>query len=90
MPVNSPSLTDLGAAIKARRHELGLTQGQMAVRSGLNQRWMSNVETGKRNLSYSSLCRLVSALDLSLSELIARAEATAAAECAGSDLRSQS
>jgi transcriptional regulator with XRE-family HTH domain len=89
MTASPPSLTDLGAAIKARRYELGLTQEYMALRSGLHQRWISNVETGKRNLSYRSLCRLLSALDLSLSELVARAEATAAAESAGSDLRSQ-
>ncbi len=89
MSANPPSLTDLGAAVKARRHELGLTQDQMAARSGLHQRWISNVETGKRNLSYSNLCRMLPVLDLSLSELIARAEAAAAERGAGPDVRTQ-
>jgi transcriptional regulator with XRE-family HTH domain len=64
----------LGTAVKARREELGRTQEQLANDSGLHQRWISNVETGKRNPSYSSLRRLAAALGLSTSELIARAE----------------
>jgi transcriptional regulator with XRE-family HTH domain len=64
----------LGLAVKARRQELGLTQEQLAHETGLHQRWISNVETGKRNPSYSSLRRLASGLQLATSELIARAE----------------
>ena len=71
----------LGTAVKARREELGRTQEQLANDSGLHQRWISNVETGKRNPSYSSLRRLAAALGLTASELIARAEA---AEAGGS------
>jgi transcriptional regulator with XRE-family HTH domain len=64
----------LGGAVKARRSELGLTQEQLANDTDLHQRWISNVETGKRNPSYASLRRLASGLALSASELIARAE----------------
>jgi transcriptional regulator with XRE-family HTH domain len=64
----------LGLAVKARRQELRLTQEQLAHETGLHQRWISNVETGKRNPSYSSLRRLASGLQLATSELIARAE----------------
>jgi transcriptional regulator with XRE-family HTH domain len=64
----------LGHAVKARRHELGRTQETIANDTGLHQRWISNVETGKRNPSYASLRRLAAGLDLSTSELIARAE----------------
>jgi transcriptional regulator with XRE-family HTH domain len=64
----------LGSAVKARRQELKRTQEQLANDSGLHQRWLSNVETGKRNPSYGSLRRLAAALDLSASELIAHAE----------------
>ena len=70
----------LGTAVKARRQELGLTQEQLANDSGLHQRWLSNVETGKRNPSYSSLRRLAASLELSASELIARAEQIEAGE----------
>jgi transcriptional regulator with XRE-family HTH domain len=64
----------LGAAVKQRREKLGLTQEQLANNTDLHQRWISNVETGKRNPSYASLRRLAAGLDLSASELIARAE----------------
>jgi transcriptional regulator with XRE-family HTH domain len=64
----------LGLAVKARREELGLTQEQIANNTDLHQRWISNVETGKRNPSYGSLRRLAAGLDLAASELIARAE----------------
>jgi transcriptional regulator with XRE-family HTH domain len=64
----------LGRAARERRQELGLTQEQLALKSGLHQRWISNVETGRRNPSLSSLERLATGLDLATSELIARTE----------------
>jgi transcriptional regulator with XRE-family HTH domain len=64
----------LGQAVKRRREELKLTQEQLANNTDLHQRWISNVETGKRNPSYGSLRRLAAGLDLSASHLLARAE----------------
>jgi transcriptional regulator with XRE-family HTH domain len=64
----------LGLAVKARRGELGLTQEQLANDTELHQRWISNVETGKRNPSYASLRRLAAGLGLTASELLLRAE----------------
>jgi transcriptional regulator with XRE-family HTH domain len=64
----------LGLAVKARREELARTQETVANDTGLHQRWISNVETGKRNPSYGSLRRLAAGLDLTASELLARAE----------------
>jgi transcriptional regulator with XRE-family HTH domain len=65
----------LGQAVKARREELGLTQEQVALRGDLQQKWISNIETGKRDLQYSSLRRLAPLLELSAAELMERAEA---------------
>jgi len=65
----------LGLAVRHRRQELEITQEQLANDTDLHQRWISNVETGKRNPSYGSLRRLAAGLELSASELIARAEA---------------
>ncbi len=64
----------LGMAVKTRRQELDLTQEQLANETDLHQRWISNVETGKRNPSYGSLRRLAAGLELSAAQLIARAE----------------
>jgi transcriptional regulator with XRE-family HTH domain len=64
----------LGLAVKQRRHELGITQETLANNTDLHQRWISNVENGKRNPSYASLRRLAAGLGLTASELLARAE----------------
>jgi transcriptional regulator with XRE-family HTH domain len=74
MPASPAFQLALGLAVKGRREQLGLTQEQIANDTDLHQRWISNVETGKRNPSYGSLRRLAAGLDLSASELIARAE----------------
>jgi transcriptional regulator with XRE-family HTH domain len=74
MPAAPAFQIALGLAVRARRQELGLTQEAVSLRSELHQRWISNVETGKRNPSYGSLRRLAGALEISASELLARAE----------------
>lgn len=74
MPAPPAFQAALGLAVKDRRQELDITQEQLANDTDLHQRWISNVETGKRNPSYGSLRRLAAGLSLSASELIARAE----------------
>ncbi len=74
MPSAPTAQRALGIAVAARRNELGLTQEQLSLRAELHQRWISNVETGKRNPSYASIRRLAAGLDLTASQLIAGAE----------------
>jgi transcriptional regulator with XRE-family HTH domain len=78
MPASRSHQLALGLAVKQRRQQLGLTQEQLDLRTNLHQRWISNVETGKRNPSYTSLRRLAAGLELTASELLARAEAVEA------------
>jgi transcriptional regulator with XRE-family HTH domain len=73
-PVPIPASLALGLAVKARREGLGITQEQLSLRAELHQRWIFNVETGKRNPSYASIRRLATGLDVTASELIAKAE----------------
>jgi transcriptional regulator with XRE-family HTH domain len=76
MPADSTRhQVSLGIAVRDRRRELGITQEELALRSGLHQRGISNVETGRRNPSYASLRRLAEALDLRASALLDRAKA---------------
>ena len=74
MAAASPYQAALGVAVKRRRLELELSQEQLSLRAELHQRWISNVETGKRNPSYASIRRLAAGLGLAASELIALAE----------------
>jgi ribosome-binding protein aMBF1 (putative translation factor) len=74
MPAAPTFQLALGAAVKASREELGLTQEQLALKGDLHTRWVSNIENAWRNPSYGSLRRLAASLDLTTSQLIARAE----------------
>jgi transcriptional regulator with XRE-family HTH domain len=74
MPATPAFQAALGLAVKHRREELGLTQERLSNDTDLHQRWISNVETGKRNPSYGSLRRLAAGLGLTASGLLARAE----------------
>ena len=82
MPTSPDFQLALGLAVKTHRQKLGLTQEQLANDTDLHQRWISNVETGKRNPSYGSLRRLAAGLELTASELIASAEQVEATSAA--------
>ena len=69
-----PLLIAFGRALKARRAELGITQEEVSHRSGLARSYVSGAERGAINLSIGNAKRLADAVELSLSELFARAE----------------
>jgi transcriptional regulator with XRE-family HTH domain len=64
-----------GRAVASRRAELRLTQEALSLRSGLHQKWLSNVETARVNPTLSNLARLAASLEIKLSDLLAKAEA---------------
>jgi transcriptional regulator with XRE-family HTH domain len=76
MPV-PPDAAALGRAVQAIRAEQGISQMELAERTGFMQSWISNVEHGRRNVSWSNVGRLAEGLGVSVSELAARAEALA-------------
>lgn len=73
-PARPPLQVALGRALKARRAELGITQEEVAHRSGLARSYVSGAERGAINLSMANSQRLADAVELNLSELFARAE----------------
>jgi transcriptional regulator with XRE-family HTH domain len=52
------------------RKEAGLTQEQLAERSGLSQQYLSKLESGKRNPTVVTLYELATALGVSHVELV--------------------
>jgi transcriptional regulator with XRE-family HTH domain len=64
----------LGAAIRERRRERDLSQEDLAHESGVHRTYVGGIERGERNPSYTNLLRIAAALELPLSQLIARAE----------------
>jgi ribosome-binding protein aMBF1 (putative translation factor) len=68
----------LGRAVRARRYELGLSQLKLSIVSGINHNYIGSIEQGKRNVAIVNLRRLAWALELTLTELMARVEEEAA------------
>lgn len=58
-----------GDAVRRRRRELGISQDELAVRSGLNRSYITEVETGKRNVALVNIGRLSEALELPIAGL---------------------
>lgn len=75
MSASPPDAAALGRAVQAIRVERGISQMQLAEATGFMQSWISNVEHGRRNVSWSNIGRLAEGLGVSVSELAARAEA---------------
>lgn len=64
------ALAALGEAIRKRRHELRLSQEELAERADLHRTYAASVERGTRNLGFINLVRMADALDLPLEELV--------------------
>ena len=69
-------LRAVGAAVRCRRLELGLSQEALGYRAKLDRTYISGVERGVRNPTVGSLRRLAEALDTVSSSILEAAEAT--------------
>lgn len=70
----SPSLRSfleaLGQVVRSRRKLLGLSQEELAERSGLHRTYVTDVERGVRNLTFESALKLASALQLPVQTIV--------------------
>ncbi|HVV70554.1 MAG TPA: helix-turn-helix domain-containing protein, partial [Verrucomicrobiae bacterium] len=57
---------EFGAAIRAHRLRLGMSQEALAERAELHRTYVTDVERGARNLSLESISRLARALEVSI------------------------
>jgi transcriptional regulator with XRE-family HTH domain len=64
----------LGLAIRQRRNERDLKAREVAQRANVNATHYSRLENGRVNPSWGTVRRVAEVLDLSVSELAARAE----------------
>ncbi len=67
--MNSDSLSKLGQRIRERRKALGWTQEDLAAEAGIDRSYIGGVERGLRNLTFTVLCQLSSALQCDVAEL---------------------
>jgi transcriptional regulator with XRE-family HTH domain len=64
----------LGQALRAIRHERGLTIEETAGRAGLNPRYLAGVERGEINIAITNLLKSIAALETSLVAVAQRAD----------------
>lgn len=67
----TPLQRALGDRVRARRHELDLTQAELAFRAEIHYTYIGSLETGVRNPSIDLVARLAKALETDLGELLA-------------------
>jgi XRE family aerobic/anaerobic benzoate catabolism transcriptional regulator len=64
------TLAELGARVRAWRARRGMTRKQLAADSGLSERFLADVESGKGNVSINSLEAAARALNITIIELL--------------------
>ncbi len=57
---------DLGLAVRGRRRELSMSQADLATRSGVSRKWLSQFEQGKPTVELGVLLRVLDALQMEL------------------------
>ena len=77
------TLSELGARVRAWRARRGMTRKALAVDSGLSERFLADVESGKGNVSINSLEAAARALNISILELLQDAPRPALARAQG-------
>jgi HTH-type transcriptional regulator/antitoxin HipB len=60
--VRIATIDDLGAFVRERRNDLGLTQTGLAARAKVSRRWLSDLENGKENAQFGLVLRTLSAI----------------------------
>jgi len=63
-------LVRLGAAIRAKRKGLGISQEELAIISGVERSNMGKIERGENNVSILNLVRIADALDSKAADIL--------------------
>jgi XRE family aerobic/anaerobic benzoate catabolism transcriptional regulator len=66
----NPLLSEIGHRVKDRRTKMGWTLKDIAERSGVSTRFLSDLEAGKGNISVGRLANVARALDVQLVSLM--------------------
>ena len=64
-------LREFGARVRERRKECGLSQEELAHKSGMHRTYVSSVERGERNIALVNIVALAAALGEDAGELVA-------------------
>lgn len=78
MPITSPNaketaLVAFGDAVRATRTAAGVSQEELAHRSGIDRSYIGAIERGEQNAGLLHLTRIADALQVPLADLMAKA-----------------
>jgi transcriptional regulator with XRE-family HTH domain len=62
-------IEELGSRIRERRKTHGWTQEELAAKADIDRSYIGGVERGERNLTFTVLCQICSALGCDVSAL---------------------
>ncbi len=68
--MKTKQLTNFGRNVRRARLRLGISQEELAHRSGLHRTYVGGVERGERNISLLNIVKLARALDVAPSRLL--------------------
>jgi transcriptional regulator with XRE-family HTH domain len=68
--VGKSELQQFGDQVRTLRKARGLSQEQLAERTGLHRTYIGGIERGERNVSLINIVRLANALEVSPSDLL--------------------
>lgn len=64
----------LATAVREARSGLRLSQEELSLAAGLNRQFVNELESGRRRVSFESVCAVAEAMDMPMHELIDRFE----------------
>jgi transcriptional regulator with XRE-family HTH domain len=67
-------LVGLGDAIRELRTERGWSQEELSIKTGVHRNYIGGIERAERKPTVETVAKLADALDMSVAELLARAE----------------
>ncbi|MBS5905143.1 MAG: helix-turn-helix transcriptional regulator [Acetobacteraceae bacterium] len=67
--VNTETLKTLGQRIRQKRKSLNWTQEYLADQAQIDRSYIGGVERGERNLTFTVLCQICTALSCDVAEL---------------------
>ncbi|HTQ35514.1 MAG TPA: helix-turn-helix transcriptional regulator [Steroidobacteraceae bacterium] len=62
-------MTELGNRIRQKRNAIGWTQERLADEAELDRSYVGGIERGERNITFSVLCQICSALRCDVASL---------------------
>jgi transcriptional regulator with XRE-family HTH domain len=61
-----------GQAVQGLRHDLDVSQEELAARAEIHRTYLGDIERGNRNPALINICRIAAALEIKPSELFHR------------------